>query len=381
VCICGSNSFVTQFSLFARVCDIDAPARKFDKSLVHPVVELLTIPLLIGLNAFFVAAEYAVVSLRSAQVVTLRSAGHIRTADAMTRLKSDMPSAIGAIQVCITMANLLLGWLGEPAMSDLISRLLAPRGLVLPQGAMLVIGTTLSFLIVTLLTVVLSELLPKALTLQHGLLVARVTALPMLGIMRAIRPLVWVMNTMASGVTRMLGLGPVRIEGEIHTPDEIMVIASEAADAGALTPRERSLILNSLSLGRKTAQQIMVPRVKVAYLDLKKSIDENHRVVEESLFSRLPLTDGGMDHVIGIIYTKEYLTAYHAGGDVSMLPLIARPPVFIPVTLRLDKLLTVFRDEKTQMLFLADEYGGVSGIVTLRDVFDELLGEAPPGAI
>jgi putative hemolysin len=121
----------------------------------------------------------------------------------------------------------------------------------------------------------------------------------------------------------------------------------------------------------------MVPRVKVAHLDLKKSLEENHRVVEGSLFSRLPLTDGGMDHIVGIIYTKEYLTAYHAGADVSMLPLIARPPVFVPVTLPLNKLLAVFHEAKTQMLFLADEYGGVSGMVTLRDVIDELLEETP----
>ncbi len=342
-----------------------------------PMWHLISVPILIALNAFFVAAEYAVVSVRSAQILSLRNARRLRTAQAMVRLKAEMPSAIGAIQVCITMTNLLLGWLGEPAMSELLDYVLSPLGLLLPHGVSVAISTALSFLIVTLLTVVLSELLPKALTLQHTLIVAQLTGLPMLAIMRLVRPLVWIMNAMASGVTRGLGLGPVRIEGEVHTADEIMLIASEAAEAGTLTARERSLILNSLTLGHKTAEQIMVPRVQVAHLDLRRPIEENYRIVDQSLFSRLPLTDGGMDHIVGVIYTKEFLTAYHSGADSTMLSLIARPPVFVPVTLALDKLLAAFHDEKTRMLFIVDEYGGVDGIVTLSDVIEELLSHVP----
>jgi CBS domain containing-hemolysin-like protein len=341
---------------------------------------LLSVPLLIALNAFFVAAEYAVVSLRSAQIIALKNAGRVRVASAMSRLKADMPSAIGAIQVCITMTNLLLGWLGEPAMSHLLGIVLRPLDVVLPAHVSTIVSTTISFLSVTLLTVVLSELLPKALTLQHTLLVARLTAIPMQWVMTLTRPLVWIMNGMASFVTRVLGLGPVRIEGEVHTADEIMVIATEAAQAGRLTQRERSLILNSLSLGKKTAEQIMVPRVQTAALNLKKSMEENFHVVDASLFSRLPLTNGDMDHVIGVIHTKEFLTAYHSGGDVSLLPLIAEPPVFAPATLRLDQLIQSFHENRARMIFLVDERGGIEGIVTLTDVFDELLAQLKPAA-
>ena len=116
----------------------------------------------------------------------------------------------------------------------------------------------------------LSELLPKALTLQHTLRVARLVAVPMLRIQQLITPLVWVMNGMANGVSRVLGLGAVRIEEHQPSADEIRIIAAEAGEAGALTARERSLILNSLALGRKTADQIMVPRVRVSYLDLQR---------------------------------------------------------------------------------------------------------------
>lgn len=337
--------------------------------------QLVSVPILIGMNAFFVAAEYAVVSSRSMQLAALRKLRRTRSANAMERLRSDLPSAIGAIQVCITMTNLMLGWLGEPAMSRLLHLALDPLGMILPRAVSVAIATGVSFLIVTLLTVVLSELLPKALTLQHTLTVATLTAVPMLWILRAIRPLVIFMNVFASGVTRMLGLGPVKIEGEIPTADEIMLMASESEEGGELTARERALILNSLSLGRKAAKQIMVPRIRVEHLDIRKSMDENAAIVARSLYSRLPLTDGGMDHVIGVIHTKEFLVACQADADASMLPLIARKPVFVPGNLTLDRLLANFHDGKTQALFLVDEYGGVDGIVTLRDVIDELLDD------
>lgn len=357
--------------------DLTAPGGAWITCSMSWTWQLASVPILIGMNAFFVAAEYAVVSTRSVQLAALRKKGRTASANAMERLRSDLPSAIGAIQVCITMTNLMLGWLGEPAMSELLKALLNPLGLVLPPTVFFIIATGTSFLIVTLLTVVLSELLPKALTLQHTLTVAALTAVPMLWILRLIRPLVIFMNAFASGVTRMLGLGPVKIEGEIPTADEIMLMASESAEGGELTSRERALILNSLSLGRKTAKQIMVPRIRTEHLDLRKSMEENAALVAKSLYSRLPLTDGGMDHVIGVIYTKEFLIASQADADASMLPLIARRPVFVPGNLTLDRLLANFHDEKTHLLFLVDEYGGVDGIVTLSDVIDELLDEPP----
>ncbi len=338
---------------------------------------LPTVPFLIGLNAFFVAAEYAVVASRTTHIENLRGGRRRRAADALERLKENPTSAIGAIQVCITLTNLLLGWIGEPAMSAILLLLMSPLVDFLPTGMFRILATTLSFIVVTLLTVVFSELLPKALTLRYVTPVARLTAVPVLGIQRAISPLVAMMNGMANLVTRPLGLGSVdEMESEQHTMEEIRLIASEAAEAGVLTPRERSLVLNSLALGRKTAEQIMVPRIRVAYLDLKKSLDENMAVINQHLYSRLPLCDGGMDRVIGIVYTKEFLAASQEGPvNISVLSLIARPAVFAPVTISLDALLNHFHQQHSHLLILVDEYGGVEGIVTLTDVVDEVLGE------
>lgn len=341
------------------------------------VWELLTVPFLIAMNAFFVAAEYALVTARPVQIDQLYRRGRRRTAEALRRLKAQPAAAIGAIQLCITVTNLLLGAFGEPAVTTLLRAAFAVAEGAVPEGVFRATSLTLSFLVVTLLTVVFSELLPKALTLRFVPPVATLTAVPILGILFLVRPLVWVMNSTANLLTVPLGLGRVeRMEGaRSQGAEEIRVLASEAAAEGALTHQERSLILNTLSLGRRKAKQIMVPRVRVAYLDLRRSMAENRAVMNEHLYSRLPLCDGGMDNVIGVVPTKEFLSAFNAEGDSSVLSLIARPAVFAPESISLDQLLILFDHKKTQLAFLVDEHGGVEGIVTLRDVVDELVGE------
>ncbi len=171
---------------------------------------LALVPVLIAMNAFFVIGEYAVVALRPAQIQALRGNGRRRTVEAILRLKDDPSSSIGAIQVCITMTNLLLGWIGEPAMSQLIRALAAPLAHLLPDAVFRAVSTGLSFILVTLLTVVFSELLPKAMTLRFVELAARLTAAPVLAIQRLIYPLVWLMNATANSVTRPLGWGGSR---------------------------------------------------------------------------------------------------------------------------------------------------------------------------
>jgi CBS domain containing-hemolysin-like protein len=339
---------------------------------------LAVFALMLILNAVLVASEYALVAIRPTQVeaLRLRSPASRRVA-ALARLKEDPGSTLAAIQVGITMTNLLLGWIGEPAVSAVIDWALGPLAGVL--SAALVRGTSfaVAFLLITLLTVVLSELLPKVVTLRHVEGIATACARPVLVLRGALWPLVRAMNAVANAITRPLGLGRVdRAEGVAHTHDEIRVIATEAAADGVLTPAERSLILNTLSLGKRTARQIMVSRIHVEYLDLKRTMNDNLKVLENHLYSRLPLCDGGMDKVFGVVSTKEFLMAYADDGDPSVMQLIARPAAFVPETLTVDKLFPMFGKQGTQMLFLVSEYGGVEGIVTLKDVVDELLREA-----
>ncbi len=339
-------------------------------------LQLLAVPFLIAVNAFFVVAEYALVSVRAGQIEELRKK-RPRAATALRALKDRMASAIGTIQICITMTNLMLGSIGEPAMTQVLQMVFSG----LPDGpATQAVSITLSFIIVTLLTVVLSELVPKAVTLQYTVPLAVLTARPILLIQAILKPLVWVMDTSANLTTRLMGLGNVNIEDAAVTAEELRHITADAAESGNLTLRERTLILNSLTLGRRTAAEIMIPRVRVNYLDLQRSMRENLDAISSYLFSRMPLCDGGMDNVVGVVYTKEFLTAVEeTEGDSSVLLLIARMPVFAPVTIALDRLLTRFHDDKTHLMFLVDEHGGVQGIVTLTDVVNELVGPMHEG--
>jgi CBS domain containing-hemolysin-like protein len=336
---------------------------------------LLAVPFLIALNAFFVVAEYAIVAVRTGQIEQLR-VRRPRAAASVAALKQRMSPAIGTIQICITMTNLLLGSIGEPAMTRMI---LAIVGGVVAGPTMHGISVALSFVVVTLLTVVLSELVPKAVTLRYTLPLAALTARPILLIQKIFAPLVWLMEAMANATTVMLGLGRVDLVGETVTAEELKHIATEAADSGNLTTRERSLVLNSLTFGRRAASEIMVPRVRVMHLDIRRTMHENFAAISSYLFSRMPLCDGGMDHVIGVIYTKEFLTAYQETDDASVLLLIAHKPVFVPVRLPLDAVLQRFHDERVHMLFLVDEHGGAAGVVTLTDVVSELLGPMHEG--
>ncbi|MCC6680065.1 MAG: HlyC/CorC family transporter [Phycisphaeraceae bacterium] len=340
-----------------------------------PVLQLILVPVLIAVNAFFVAAEYAVVATRPMHLDLLRRTGHRAAADAMAVLRRHAADSIGTVQICITMTNLILGWLGEPAMTRVLHALLGGLADAIPPAVLTPMSIVLAFLLVTLLTVVFSELLPKALTLRHVTWAARYTALPVLAIARVVRPLVWVMNQLANVVTVPLGLGRVDTHDQQRvTTAEIRLLTKAAAEEGELTPRERSVILNALTLADRPVSQVMVPRVRVKHLDMKWTMQENRAAINERLYSRLPLCDGGMDRVIGIVHTKEFLSAYNAAGDVTVLLLIAREPVYVPQTQTIDQLLAMFTQTHSQMMIVLDEYGGAAGVVTLRDTIDNLLG-------
>src|SRR5687767_7767552 len=209
-------------------------------------LSLLFVPGLIALNAFFVAGEYAVVAIRPPQIAALATTRFRRSARAIARLKENPGSSIGAIQVCITMTNLMLGWIGEPAMSAVLRKLFGPLIRISP-GVMGAISTALSFVVVTLLTVVFSELLPKALTLRYAEAAASLTAATVLAIKKLVSPLVWVMNKLANAITLPLGLGSVEdMEASQVSVDELRLLAVQAGDEGVLTPGGRSLVLNSL---------------------------------------------------------------------------------------------------------------------------------------
>ncbi len=333
---------------------------------------LFLLPLLILANAFFVSGEYIVIAIRRPQIAEMERRKW-RSASYMAKLRADLAATLGGIQVCITMTNLLLGWVGEPAMTRILLKVLSPLEMVIPEMVARGFSTICAFVIVTLLTVILSELLPKAMTLQHTMLIARVVSGPLVLVLHFIRPLVWVMDHSANLLSRMMGLGEVKIEDLPASIDELKAIARDAGERGTLGAKEQTLIINTLGLSKIRAEDVMIPRVKIAYLDLQRSMEQNREVMEQYLYSRLPLCNGSVDRVVGLVYTKEFLAAYAEAADTSVLQLIARPAVFAPSTVSLDRLLDLFLEKDSRMIILVDEYGGVDGLVTLADVMRQLL--------
>ena len=338
----------------------------------------LLVILLLLCNAFFVAAEFAMVALRGVHIEQLRNLGKRRVADLLATLKDQVSSVVAAIQVGITISSLLIGSLAEPVLTAAIEHVLGPVLRGLAGGASAVIATAIGFAVVTYLTVVFGEQLPKVLAIRYVPVVASLVARPVALLLKLTWPLVWTMNKSANLVTRPLGLGSVEeAEEEAHTVDEIRLITAEAAESGTLTGRERSLILNSLALGRRTARQIMVPRVKVAFLDLRRSMEHNRKVMNEQLYSRLPLCDGSIDQ-------RRRHRARRASSSPRSTPRGTRACFncsrarrsFAPSSISLDKLLVLVDERRTQMVILVDEHGGTEGIVTLRDIVDELVGSA-----
>lgn len=193
---------------------------------------------------------------------------------------------------------------------------------------------------------------------------------------KVVAPLVWVMNLLANAITLPLGLGRVEdAEKQTVSADELKLMANQAVEDGVVTPQERRIILASLTLGRCKARDIMVHRKLVQFVDVSKSMDDNKQTVDSALHSRFPLCNIELDKTIGVLSAKDFLTAYHAGGDTAMLQLISHEAIFVPEMITLDKLLTQLRDNKAQMVFLVDEYGSVQGMVTLQDVVDELIAD------
>lgn len=334
-----------------------------------------SVPILILLNAFFVSGEYAVVAARPMHVESLRQRGWSRSAAALAALKGDPASAIGTIQVCITATNLALGWLGEPAMSRLLMMGLGGLATAIPAEIFRPISLVISFTVVTLLTVVFSELLPKALTLRYVMAAAVITAVPVLAISYLVRPLVRLMNGMANLVTLPLGLGRVEtLEDEEVSVEELRLLATEAARGGTLTGFERSLITNALSLQKRRADRIMVPRMRVAFLDLTRSMQANREVLHDNLYSHFPLCNGGIDKVVGVVATKQFLTAFQAAGETRVLELIADTPLFAPENANVAQILSLMNRTRTQFVILVEEHGGTAGIVTMRDVMEDLMG-------
>ncbi len=338
--------------------------------------EFLTIVGLVFINGFFVAAEFALVKVRTSQIDQLVDEGHW-AAKLTSRALDRLDSYLSASQLGITVASLALGYAIEKVVEP-IGRLLVTLGLSDKgwsiAGIAIPIASVLAFSLVTFLHMALGEQAPKSLAIRSPKAIALWTAPVLIAFFYIFWPLIWLLNTASNLTLKLMGLGKTDHTELTHTEEELRLIVAESVAGGHLSRNERMMIENVLNLEEKTARRIMVPRPDIVYLSLSRPLEDNLRIARQAGHTRYPLCQDDLTTVQGMIHVKDLFRGGVAATSRPDLKRMARPVPFLPETLRLDQLLVEFQRNRTHLAMLLDEYGSVVGMVSLENVLEELVG-------
>ncbi len=341
--------------------------------LAREILGLLAVPLLVLLNAFFVAAEFALVAVRRTKVEELirkKRAG----AEAVKRAISHLDGAIAATQLGITLASLALGWVGEPAMAHLLDPLVSRLPIQWVDTASHSLSAIIAFTTITFLHVVIGELAPKALALQRPDEISLLIASPLLIFAKVTRPVIVLMNGAGNWIVRSLGFKPVSGHQMVHSVEELGLLVEETRKAGVLPADQAEYLYNVFRLSTKCVCDIVVPRDKVAALEIHAPEEKILEAVREGAHTRMPVYDRDFDRLVGIVNTKDLFYLFSLRGVVVLHDAIYTP-LYFPPNLSVAAALKEFKRQKKQMAVVRDASGHVLSIVTLEDVLEEIVGE------
>ena len=327
-------------------------------------LRILGVLLLIAGNAYFVVAEYALVTARRTRLQERADRGS-RGARVAVRLMDNPVRFISTVQVGITALGILLGALGEP----LLRHFLDP---VLPRT----LSFVLAFAIMTYLSVAFGELVPKAVALQKAESIAVWVAIPVDWLARLAYPLVWLLQTSAHGVLRVIGIRTMPTGVVVHTEEEIRNILAEAEETGVIEQAEEEMLYKVFDFADKEVREVMVPRPEVVAISVDLPAEECLSAIIDSPFTRYPAYRSSLDEIVGVLHVRDLFSATHSRGlDGVSVEELLRPVYLIPETKDLAVLLGEFRRTKQHMAVVVDEYGSMQGIVTLEDLLEEIVGE------
>lgn len=345
------------------------------ESALERLLPALIVTVLVLLNGLFVAAEFAIVGAPKATMDRLANAGN-RAARLVRRVLNDPQEVdrfIATAQLGITLASLGLGMYGE----HLLAEWLAARFEALGAGRWVAAHTLGSIGAVAFLTyvhIVVGEMVPKSIALSRADRAVLWIAPVMRVVQLALFPLVVTLNGIGNATLRLLGVRRHAASAEsVRTPDELAYIVRESTAGGLIKKQSARVVQELLEFGDLTAEQVMVPRVKVVGLDVSDAAEDVSNVLAASPHSRYPIVDGDLDHVVGMLHVKDLLAGLSAGQQVAALPV--RPVPFVPETMTADQVLATMRAERSQLVVVMDEHGGTSGIITLEDLLEEVVGE------
>ena len=349
--------------------------RRYFIGVTEIFTSLLIVSILVFANGFFVAAEFALVTVRQTRIEQLAAEGR-GAARAVQRAIGDLDRYIAGTQIGITIASLALGWVGEPAVARLLRPLVTWLVPDITASTLEGLAFAVGFTLVTFLHVILGELVPKSLALQKPEATSLAVARPMTLIVYLLRPLIWSLNGLGAIVLRFLGLDAGGKEMSVHSARELELLVRQSHAAGEIDDLERRMIQKTFHFSETTVGNLMVPRSEVTAIDLGSSPEDIINVALAGHHSRLPTYRGSIDQVEGIVYINELFRLVRDAGDGAIdVRKIIRPALFVPETLHLDEVLDRFRRQRTQMAIVVDEYGGTAGVVTLEDVVESVFGE------
>ncbi len=328
-------------------------------------LELLAVVLLILLNAFFVAGEYSLVTVRRTRMKELADEGS-RTARSVLSITSDPPHFIAAMQLGVTLTSLGIGALGERVLSDLFDEWLAT-----------ILAVLLAFLVITFLHVVVGELVPKGVALSYSERVALGVSAPVRLFFFVFKPLIWVLQRSSEGAQRAIGIDPKANEGEAHSEAELKMLLEVSTEHGEIQLDEREMLYKVFDFAEKEVADVMVPRPDVTGLSVDLDLEEAMAAMLESPYTRYPVYRESLDEIVGIVHVRDLVASLHNGssGAASSLAELARPPYVVPENKDLGALLAEFRKANQHMAVVVDEYGATAGIVTLEDLLEEIVGD------
>nr|WP_263327491.1 hemolysin family protein [Neobacillus sp. Marseille-Q6967] len=337
------------------------------------IINLVLIAILIAFTAFFVSYEFAIVKVRSTRIDQLVAEGN-KNAIVAKKIITNLDEYLSACQLGITVTALGLGWLGEPTVEHLLHPLFVQFNL--PESASSILSFLIAFSSVTFLHVVVGELAPKTVAIHKAEAVTLIFARPMMFFYKVMYPFIKTLNGSARLVTGLFGLKPASEHESAHSEEELQLIISESYKSGEINQSEFKYVNNIFEFDDRIAKEIMVPRTEIVAFDRSQTLEECLEVVKEENYTRYPVIDGEKDNIVGMINMKEVLTDYISGINLDTpIEKYIRPVIQVIESIAIHDLLLKMQKDRMHMAILMDEYGGTSGLVTVEDILEEIVGE------
>ncbi len=335
-------------------------------------LNLTLVLLLVLLNGVFVAAEFSLVKMRQTRLTQLVSEGN-KLAGFALKVNNKLDSYLSATQFGITLTSLGLGWLGEPAISELLVEPIMYKLGITDPTLITTVGVALGFSVITFLHIVLGELAPKSIAIQRTEGTALALSAPLMFFYKIFFPFIWVLNVSANALLRMIGIHAASEAEGAHSEEDIRILMNQSARSGVIDKEEMKLMDNIFEFSDLLAREVMLPRTDMVCLYVNLPLEENIKIISETKHSRYPVALEDKDQILGFIHITDLLLAdkEHQEDLTSML----RPILNVPESMEISHVLRLMQKKHAQLTLVVDEYGGTAGMLTAEEILEEIVGE------